>query len=239
MQSFLKFSLLFLFAAVYGQSVSDYQYIFVPKEFADAKANRFDLNELLTQNLRTKKYIIINDIIETNCETLKAEISDTGNMFTNRVRVEFTDCHKKIVAAYEAKSIIKETDEGMQDALKKALKSILISNPVEKEIVAKNPEPIQIKTIETANQNPETKVEVFSNGTLSLNKINISENQFILVETSKSIPFATFNKTTKEDTFRVVLEDKSMTLGYLENGNYIIEIPNADGSNRKEIFKKK
>ena len=46
-------------------------------------------------------------------------------------------------------------------------------------------------------------------------------------------------ESTKKEVYRVQLQDGSQTLGYVENGNIVIEIPNAEGSFRKEIFEGK
>ena len=71
---------------------------------------------------------------------------------------------------------------------------------------------------------------------MSFQKIQISKDQFILVSSSSSVPFATFKNTTKSDVYRVTLENGTSTIGYSENGNLVIEIPTNDGNYKKEIF---
>jgi hypothetical protein len=71
---------------------------------------------------------------------------------------------------------------------------------------------------------------------VSFQKIQISKDQFILVSSSSSVPFATFKNTTKSDVYRVTLENGISTLGYTENGNLVIEIPINDGNYKKEVF---
>ena len=72
-----------------------------------------------------------------------------------------------------------------------------------------------------------------------LNKINLSNGEFILVNPNNSVPFATFKPSAKKDVFRVQLQDETATLGYVENGKILVEIPNADGSFKNEEFLKK
>lgn len=230
MKKILLLSLMFLFSVFYGQNMSDYKYIYVPKEFADAKTNKYGLNQLLASKLKTKKYIITNDAIEVNCETLKAEIIDTSNFLTNKLKIDFKDCYNKTIVTFEGKSSTKDIDAGMREALQLAANKFSVSNPVQKETTIQNSE--QATTTET-------KAEIFSNGFLTLNKINISTNHFILANPNHSTPYAIFESSTKKEMYRVQLENGTQTLGYFENGAIIIEIPTTDGSFRKEIFMKK
>lgn len=54
MKKLLSFSLLMVFAAAFSQSISDYAYIYVPKNFQDAKANNYGLTDLLKSKLKAK-----------------------------------------------------------------------------------------------------------------------------------------------------------------------------------------
>lgn len=227
--------------------MSDYGRIIIPAKFSNMDEGKFDLNRLLAVKLKEKKYEVLRDNSElyNPCELLTADVLNTSNMFTNKVRVEFKDCNQKIVAAFDGKSPIKEFHEGMQDALSKAVKGISPSNPVN-QITTEISKPVEtIAVSETAKPNliPEgktpNKAEVYTNGTLNLNKISLSENQFILANPNKSVPFAVFSATKKKDSFRVQLENGTTTFGYIENGNIIIEMSNSDGSFSKEIFSKK
>lgn len=83
------------------------------------------------------------------------------------------------------------------------------------------------------------KAEVYTNGTLTVNKIILGNGEFILVNPNNSIPYATFKPSAKKDVFRVQLQNGSTTLGYIENGKILVEIPNADGSFKNEEFLKK
>lgn len=254
MKNLLNVSFLLLFALFYGQNVSDYQYIYIPKEFADEKANKYGLNDLLQLKLKQKKFNIVTeskekwpqDLAQDACKILTAELSDTSNMFRNRITIDFKDCQNKTIASIEGKSLIKEFETGMKDALEDAAKKITLSNPVQKPAVKKEtkitPEPIQTQAADSDETNKKTKTTsadkaaVYSNGALNLNKILLSHGEFILVNPNNSVPYAIFKPSTKKDTYRVQLSDGTSTLGYLEEGKIIIERTNTDGSLRSEIF---
>lgn len=248
MKKFLQISSVLLVSVLYGQQISDYHYILIPDTFANSKANRYDLDKLLSAQLQAKKFIVINENSPESknlCEYLKAEISDTGNMLTNKVQIEFKDCYNKSLAILDGKSRSKDIEEGMQDALKNAMINIPLSNPVKNATaVQKESAPINTqkeeKTENIASQisttNNTEKANVYSNGTLSLNKIFLSNGEFILANPNNSVPYGIFKPSTKKGTYRVQLQDGTTTLGYLEDGEIIVEIPNADGSFKKEIF---
>lgn len=264
MKKTLQISTLLLAALFYGQSISDFQYILVPQKFKNEKANNYDLNILLASKLKAKKFVIFNETFEDRpaesnnpCAILKAEVSDASNMFTNKVRIDFKDCNYKTVGTLEGKSNIKEFEEGMRAALVNSLTKLSPSNPSTQEtVILKNTEPViaekteSIKEIEiqeptskivenTTNSSANRKAEVYSNGNLTLNKIILGNGEFILVNPNNSIPYASFKPSTKKDVFRVQLQNGTSTLGYLEEGKILIEIPNADGSFRNEAFLKK
>lgn len=281
MKKFLQISSVFIFAAFYGQSVSNFQYILVPQKFKDEKANKYNLNALLISKLKAKNFVVFNETFEERpagsndpCSILKAEVTDASNMFTNKVRIDFKDCNEKTVASLEGKSNIKEFEEGMRAALVSSLTNLSPSNPSDQNLVAKqesvsaNTQTLKQKNtkIETASSattlsdvtlNGQTKTsntpvgtivksedlapkaEVYSNGTLTLNKIILGNGEFILVNPNNSIPYATFKPSAKKDVYRVQLQDGSTTLGYLEAGKILVEIPNADGSFKNEEFLKK
>lgn len=248
MKKFLQISSVLLVSVLYGQQISDYHYILIPDTFANAKANRYDLDKLLSAQLQAKKFFVINENSPESknlCEYLKAEISDTGNMLTNKVRIEFKDCYNKSLAILDGKSRSKDIEEGMQDALNNAMMNIPLSNPVKNAAaLQKESAPINTqkeeKTENIASQisttNTTEKANVYSNGTLSLNKIFLSNGEFILANPNNSVPYGIFKPSTKKGTYRVQLQDGTTTLGYLEDGEIIVEIPNADGSFKKEIF---
>ncbi len=207
------------------------------------------------------------EAVENPCSVLTAELEDSSNMFRNRILIKFFDCKGKEISALEGKSFIKEFEPGMRDALELSAKNIAVSSPVAQEKMAQT-EPVKTSFIEKIQTGTETKpstvivqqeihkeispstvastpikisekAEVYSSGTLFLNKINLGDGEFILVNPQSSVPFATFKPSSKKDTFRVKLSDGNATLGYLENGKIVVEIPNSDGSFKNEIFERK
>ncbi|UOE41669.1 hypothetical protein MTP09_03245 [Chryseobacterium suipulveris] len=258
MKKFLQLVTFFLFAISFGQNISNYQNILIPTEFADAKANRFGLGDLLAKKLVAKKYVVIHENADYNCGILKADLRDNSNMFTNKIIVDFKDCNGKIIESFSGKSSIKDFEPGMRDALENALKNLSFSNPVEQTKIVQTQNskpavsiPVVTKTENTAQpifsenkttpttNNPVSKAEVFSNGSLNLNKINISANQFILANPNSSVPYAIFKASSKKDVFHVQLENGTSTIGYFEDGKIVIDLPNSDGTFRKEVLSRK
>jgi len=251
-------SLLFFFSLsmLFGQNITDYEYIYVPKKFKDFEANEYNLNTLLKKSLEAKKYKVIQDDIvnwplelrQNPCKVLNADLLNDSNMFRNRLKLQFSNCEKNVVFETKGTSMIKDFELGYQDAMNISLKNLQNSQPKEIEVLAKPTEkiaveavvekPVQAVVASSNSATPEVskKAESYSNGTMSFQKIQISKDQFILVSSRSSVPFATFKNTTKSDVYRVTLENGTSTLGYTENGNLIIEIPTNDGNYKKEVF---
>lgn len=61
MKKFLQILPLFLIISLFGQNVSDYQYIYVPQKFNDFEQNKYGLNDLLQAKLKQKRFIILNE----------------------------------------------------------------------------------------------------------------------------------------------------------------------------------
>lgn len=249
--AFLFFTLLFS-----AQNITDYEYIYVPKKFKDFKTNEYNLNNLLKKALEAKKYKVIQDDIvnwplelrENPCKVLNADLLNDSNMFRNRVKLQFSNCEKNVIFETKGSSMIKDFELGYQDAMAISLKNLQNSQPKEIEILAIPTEKIVVETVvenpvqavvaSTNSATPEVskKAESYSNGKVNLQKVQISKDQFILVSSSSSVPFATFKNTAKADVYRVTLENGTSTIGYSENGNLVIEIPTSDGDFKKEVF---
>ena len=254
MKKILKLAFIILFTSVYSQNISDYTFVYIAEKTGDFEANKYGLATLLSAKLTAKKYVVIaenNDswpeVAKKNpCRVLKAELADTSTFLKNKIQVNFKDCSGKTVASFEGKSNIKEFEPGFKDALNTALKTFPVSNPVKlavtnetrKPNIAAVAEPVKSTSNQTPNSGAKTenKAQTFSNGTLNLNRIFISDSQFILASPNDSTPYAIFKESTKKEVYRVQLQDGSQTLGYVENGNIVIELPNADGSYRKDVF---
>lgn len=235
------------FTMTFAQKVSDYKYIVVPNSFESFKKQNYGLSNALAKSLKAKQYIVISDnrgewSSEANsnpCHILNADIKNDSSFLRNKILVEFKDCNNKVIASQKGSSSIKEFEEGFQDALKQALMLFPAANP--KEIKTENlAQELQKTSVnEVAVQKTETTAEKtvkYSNGKIVLQKIQLEDNQFILVENNNSIPFATFKATTRKDSFKVKLRSGENTFGYLENGNVIIEIPKGNDEYSKEVF---
>lgn len=157
-------------------------------------------------------------------------------------------------------SMQKEFETGFPDALEISLRAVPVSSPSQtisiventkkpkEEVVAKVE---KVKTTEAVSAPVVTKsevsspiattnkAEVFSNGKISVQKINMGSGQFILASGSSSSPYAVFTETSKQGVYRVKMENGATALGYAENGSLIIEIPQANDTYQKEIFQKK
>lgn len=228
MTKILSFALLFLFIYSFGQNISGYKNIFIPKQFVNENSNKFGLNDLLTKNLKVKKYNITDDASDFTCEMLKAEIEDISSSFKNKVKIDFKDCNNKTIASFEGKSNIKDFEPGMQDALKQALVIVPSSIP-------------KISTRETTaeylgKQDETDKIAVYKNNQKVFKKIKISSGRFILVNMENESIYATFSNSFKKEVFRVEMQNGAKTIGFQENNNLFIEVPFDDGRYRLEEF---
>ena len=243
----IAFSIL-SFTAVFAQKVSDYKYIALPEKFSGFKSDQYKLDVLLTKTLKAKQYVVVSGSrsqwpAEANsnpCSVLNADIANDSGFLRNKIVLEFKDCNDKVVASQKGSSSIKEYEAGFQDALKQALIIVSTSNPKEI-LVEKVVQEVQyaepVKDIPTQSiENISNKSGKYINGKLSLQKIQIDNGQFILVEGNSSVPFATFKSTTKKDIFRVKLNSGESTIGYYENQNIVIEMPKGNDLFSKEIF---
>lgn len=235
----------------FGQKVSDYKYISLPAKLETFKED-FGLSDLLTKTLRSKSYTVIPsdklqwpvDAQSNPCDVLIANIINDSGFLRNKVLVQFKDCNDKVISSIKGASNIKEYKEGYQDALKQTFTSISPANPINQpKIASNNVQDItvssQVKTENTVSSSSDNNAVKFSNGKMDLQRIQIDNGQFILVNSNSSSPFATFKATTKNDVFRVKLQNGDSTLGYFENGNIVIEIPQSNGEYAKEIFSRK
>lgn len=257
---------IFAFAGSNAQSVSDYKYIFVPTEFKDFPANKYKLKSQLVSLLKAKNYVIIDqadslpiELQQNPCSLATAEIENNSSMIRNRVLVKLKDCRNMVISEFKGMSMDKEYETGFPDALKKALVGLPNANPKEVDLptqsVVFTPESKPVRQIQetpqsavstpvvsntnTAIEKPKSaSVQIYSNGKINLQKVQIGADQFILVSTESPVPYATFKNTAKQDVYRVTLANGTSTLGYLENNNLVLEIPNGNDFT-KEVFVKK
>ncbi|MBP2618994.1 hypothetical protein [Chryseobacterium jejuense] len=237
--------------AIFGQKVSDYKYVSIPEKFQSFKGNSYGLEEALAKALKGKKYVVLpvnkeqwsGEAKENPCNILNAEVLNVKSMFTNKLMLVIKDCSNKVILESKGQSDIKEFEEGLAEALNMALVNVGVSNPVALQPAKTQASTTSANTVQSSA--PETAViapatgsstGTYSNGKVVVQKIQIDANQFILAKSGSSVPFAIFKTTSKNDIFIVKLADNNVTIGYFENGNIIIDIPQADGRYTKEIF---
>lgn len=225
------------FYSTQAQDLNSYQYINIPIEFSGKRMNNYGLKDQLITALKSKNYIIIEGPIENwpselrnnPCSIVKADLLNVSTLLKNRVRLELKDCNGNIIKFTEGGSDLKEYDEGYKEALKNALRVVKTSNPTTN-IVSTEPK------ITDNSDSQVTFAPMDKEEHLSLQRINLSDTQFILVKSNSSTPYATFTKADKEGIYRVVLENKETAFGYSEKGKLIIEIPQKDGNYIKQII---
>ena len=231
----------------FAQKVSDYKYVMIPEKFQTFK-NSYGLEASLAKALQGKKYEILPEAMDkwptvarnNSCNVVNAEVLNDKNLFTNKVILQFKDCNKKVIFESKGRSDIKEFEEGFADALKEALVKVGVSSPVDM-LPARNSDVASevAHTVQNTLKEPSSAApaaNAYSNGKSDLQKIQVDANQFILAKSGSSVPFAVFKTTSKKDVFLVKLADGSTTIGYLENGNIVIDTPLGDGRFSKEVF---
>ncbi len=237
---------------VFGQKVSDYQYISIPSRLESFKHD-YGLSDMLAKTLKSKNYIVISsdklqwpaEAQANPCNVLLANVVNDSGLLRNKVLLQFKDCNDKIISSVKGASNIKEFKEGFQDALQQTFVSVSPSNPVVQTTAANTATSTISSVTETKETHTASSVSsdnnaiTFSNGKANLMKVQLDNQQFILVSSNSSSPYATFKTTTKADVFRVKLQNGEATLGYYENGNIVIELPKPNGEYLKEIFVKK
>jgi len=238
-------------ATVFGQKVSDYKYISIPQTFKDFEKESYGLDNSLAKALKSKGYIVVqegkdqwpSEIEKNSCSFAVGNILNKSTFLRNKVELEFKDCNGKVLFSSKGNSSIKEYKEGYQDALRLSLVSLPASNPVANLQVVKtessNTEPVKNNSEPASVPVIENKSGKYTNGKLNLQKIQVDTNQFILADSGSSVPFAVFKTTSKRDVFRVKLSDGSYTVGYFENGNIVIDMPQSSGEFTKEVFSAK
>ncbi|MDQ1094859.1 MULTISPECIES: hypothetical protein [Chryseobacterium] len=234
-------------ALTFGQKVSDFRYVSVPQKFQTFK-NSFGLEGLLSKILKGKKYVVLSgdqnswpaELKANPCQVINADVINDKSLLRNKVILAFKDCNGKTVLESKGTSMIKEFEEGFPDALQQAVKTVAVSNPVEQINIVSNVQsekPVAANNVsEPVTASASSGTVKYTNGKISLQKIQIDDSQFILAEPNSSIPYATFKATTKTDVFRVKLQNGSSTIGYVENGTITIEIPKENGDVVKEVF---
>lgn len=231
----------------YAQKVSDYKYIALPEKFSGFKNDQYKLDVFLSKTLKQKQYIVVSGnrsqwTAEANsnpCSVLNADVINDSGFLRNKVVLEFKDCNGKVIASQKGSTSIKEYEAGFQDALKQALVAVPVSYPknIETQMAVQEVQTEPVKEISIQKvEGSVVGLGKYTNGKLSLQKIQIDESQFILFEENSGVAFATFKSTSKKDTFKVKLKSGESTIGYYENGNIVIEMPKGNDEYSKEVF---
>jgi len=227
------------FSLASAQTLSDYEYVYVPKEL-EKKINNYKLDKQLVKSLNSKKYKTLQDNEENwptelqlnKCQVAKANILNDSGFLSIKTKVQFKDCNDKVILELNGSSKEKDYEIGFPESLREAVLSLPISNPKENLMIS--------KTDNTNNNATSTSnAETYTNGAIALQRVNIGAGQFIFVKNNSSVPFATLKESTKSGVFHVKLENGISTIAYIENGNIVIEIPQSNDSYKKEVFQKK
>ncbi|UPT69614.1 MAG: hypothetical protein M0D53_10580 [Flavobacterium sp. JAD_PAG50586_2] len=129
-----KILLLFVLITNYAfsQTVNDYQYVIVPSKFSIFKEkDKYNMNtsvKLLLQKYGFKAFMstdsIPNDIANSNCMKLNADLVKDNSLMTTRVKIVLTDCRENVVfeTAY-GKSTDKDYARAYMESLREAAKS--------------------------------------------------------------------------------------------------------------------
>ncbi len=245
--------MILLSAGIFGQQISDYRYI-TRTDTKDFANDKFGLSSLLSAKLQAKGYTVLGtdrqswpaDAASDPCSVLQADVQNISSLLKNKVKVSFNDCKGKSLGSFEGRSNIKEYEAGYQDALSAAANIFPASDPVARNS-GTSAAPAVVKeegnsgktTAKSEESAPALKnsAQTYTNGSSTLNRIIISETQFILADPKNSVPYAIFRESTKKGVFRVQLQDGSKTLGYTEESNIVIEKATADGSFSREVFR--
>lgn len=249
MKSIFSIAFFVLAFLAFGQNLSSYQYVYVPKIFEGKNMNDYGLNQMLVKYLKAKKFTVLqdepsnwpSDLVLDPCLVAVANLKDDSNMLTNRVLVEFVDCKKNKISEFKGKSPEKEFEAGFQDALKTSLNLLPASNPTKKMEIDLTPVETPAVSAPAVSSNKNLNSENKKGTTYSSNGgnyqlINLSAQQFILVKVGDTSPIATFKASSKSEVYHVKLSNGNPTLGYSENGNIIIDLPQNDGSFKKMVF---
>ncbi|KFF08182.1 hypothetical protein [Chryseobacterium luteum] len=248
MKKISVFTFMLAVTAVFGQKVSDYKYISIPQTLKDFEKESYGLDNSLAKALKSKGYTVIQEgkdqwpleIEKNSCSFAMGNILNKSGFLRNKVELEFKDCKGNVVFSSKGSSNIKEYEEGYQDALRLSLVSLPASKPVENLQITKaespNIQPVKNNNESSSEPITENKSGKYTNGKINLQKIQVDTNQFILADSGSSVPFAVFKTSSKKDVFRVKLSDGSYTIGYFENGNIVIDIPQSNGEFTKEVF---
>lgn len=162
MKNFLLGILIFCFAGVDAQNVSDFQYIIVPDQFSSFEPNEYKLNYHLGRLLKNKNYTVLSqnqrewpqEVFDNPCLAVTVDGVKGKYVLKLKMNMIFTDCEGKEIADYRGISGIKEFERGYQEAMRKAIGLLPASHP---QTLAYNP-PAKAQTPATTEITKEAPV---------------------------------------------------------------------------------
>ena len=250
--------------------VENYPYIIVQRDFNGFENNEFKLKTLLTQQLKDKNYSVFSsvqnnwpeELINNPCLAVTANVVKIKSAFKNKLDVTFKDCKTNIIQTYNGTSSIKEFEPGYQEALSLALKKLPVSNPKLDALPQlttpkkdKPAQPKETKNIPIENTNIEepkisvstTKIVVketlFTDGNIAVNKIDLKDGGFILMNQETMQALAQFTPSLRANIYHVLVtgskdQAKYQTIGYVNEQT--ISYEELENNTWKErIFKSK
>ncbi len=238
MKNILATLLLCSLSSINAQTVSDYKYVVVPQSFNDFENNQYGLNNRLRFNLEQKNYVVLSDDqttwpaeVKTNpCLASTANVVKLKSMLKNKLEVQFTNCYKANVGAFEGTSQIKEFDKGYQEAIKFALAKLTLQKA--KEVASPAVEPKKELT-PTPTYIPEPKgtavtaTNLLTDGINTYQKIELQNGGFMLMSENGNQVIAKFEPTLKSGIYRVIVTKGNanyFSVGYLSGNTISYEI---------------
>jgi hypothetical protein len=236
-----KFFLLFVLISnyIYSQNINDYEYVLVPAKFSIFKENnKFRLNsnvKLLLQKYGFKSHFasdsVPNEIANTNCKKLYADIEKDNNFFTTKVKIVLRDCYGKIIFQTDfGASKEKELVIAYNQALREAGKSF---DKLNYRYNGKNGGVTETVSVikQAENETPVTNVSSTTNTTESFYFAQPIANGYQIVDMEPKIIMKLFN-TSEKNVFIAQKENRTGLVisingqwffEYYENGKLVSE----------------
>lgn len=131
----LFFLLLSIISANAQNKLNDYSVVLIPNQFDfQDTPHEYNINKALKETFKKhdfKSFILGEDDIEKSnidrCDMLTIKIDDKGT-FTTKMHINFYNCYNKLIyTSIKGKSLIKQYGPNYQQAIKRALKDINIT----------------------------------------------------------------------------------------------------------------
>lgn len=226
------------------QQVTNYSYVVIQRDFNGFENNEYKLKTHLTQKLKDKKYIVYSsvqnnwpeELLDNPCLAVTANVGKIKSAFKNKLEVTFKDCTNNIIETYSGTSSIKEFEPGYQEALDLALKNLPLSNPnldalpkltVKSKTKTTTPQVVKSEPIETPKpivspSKIEIKEATFTDGLVTVNKMDLKDGGFILMNQATMQAIAQFTPSLRTNIFHVMVtgtagQENYQTIGYVND----------------------